>query len=164
MKDRYWGLISLARVCGMDMGATASLSPHNIWIGNSSFERLSSHRGSNLQIVSLYGCILCLHAISISFTLICQLNRKLFYETDIFHFCICWWSPYWLGQASSSPHFDNLGSKLIQADVCQIFHQNLCHPVYRRVNWTLDPSMNSIESKMLDWMESKVDTMHVKPD
>ena len=33
MKDRYWGLISLERVCGMDMGATASLSPHTIWIG-----------------------------------------------------------------------------------------------------------------------------------
>ena len=38
MKDRYWGLISLERVCGMDMGATASLSPHTIWIGNSSFD------------------------------------------------------------------------------------------------------------------------------
>ena len=145
VKDRYWGLISFARVCGMDMGATASLSPHTIWIGNSSFERLSSHRGSNLQTFT--DAFFFLPAIS--FTLICQLNRKLIYEKDIFHFCICWWSPYWLGQASSSPHFDNLGSKLIQADVCQIFHQNLCHPVYRRVNWTRDPSMNSIESKML---------------
>lgn len=151
MKDRYWGLISLERVCGMDMGATASLSPHTIWIGNSSLERLSSQRGSNLQkpmflIFLKRG----------SFTLICLSNKRLIYETDTFPCWICWGSPYWPCRAFSFPHFDNLDSKLNPAVVCQIFHPNLCHPVYMRLNWTLGPSMNSIESKIMDSTEDKV--------
>ena len=52
VKVRKFGLINLAKVWGMEMGATLSESPHISWTGNSSLDKLSNHRCSNLHINS----------------------------------------------------------------------------------------------------------------